>query len=219
MDQADIFVFLDNVQFSKQSWQQRNRIRTQKGLEWITVPVLSKGKLHQLINQVTIIQSNLFPRTHLRAIEMNYERAPFFKKYFPEFRKFLTDGSISLSELNMSIISWASSVMEIKTKLVRSSDLSIQGKRSFLLVEICNKFNANNYLSTIGAREYLKEDYNEFLSYGIKVLLHNYDHPEYSQVYSPFLPYAGIIDLIFNEGERSLEIIRSGRKAPSLLIR
>lgn len=217
IDQADIFVFLDNVQFSKQSWQQRNRIRTHKGLEWMTVPVLSKGKLHQLINQVTIISSNIFPRTHLRAVEMNYKRAPFFEKYFPDYRTLLTDGSESLSELNIRIISWACSVMGIDTKWLRSSELDAQGQRSPLLVQLCHKVEADTYLSTMGAKEYLTEDYHEFFSQGIKVWLHNYDHPEYSQVYQPFVPYAGIIDLIFNEGERALEIIRSGRKAPSWL--
>lgn len=219
IDQADIFVFLDNVQFSKQSWQQRNRIRTKTGLQWLTVPVFSKGKLHQLVNQVTIIQPNLFPRTHLRAIEMNYYRASFFEKYFPEFKKIMVDSSELLSELNINIISWACSVMGIKTELWQSSDLGIEGKRSSLLVQICNKFNVNNYLSTMGAKEYLTEDYNNFLSHGIRILLHNYEHPEYSQVYTPFLPYAGIIDLLFNEGEHSLEIVRSGRKEPSPLIR
>ena len=124
---------------------------------------------------------------------------------------------ISLSELNIRIISWACSVMGIDTKWLRSSEADVQGERSSLLVQLCHKLEANNYLSTVGAKEYLIEDYNEFSSHGIKVWLHNYDHPEYSQVYKPFIPYAGIIDLIFNEGERSLEIIRSGRKAPSLL--
>jgi hypothetical protein len=212
MDQADVFIFLDNVQFSKQSWQQRNRIRTKKGLEWLTIPVKSKGKFGQFINQVTVTRSKIFPQTHLRAIELNYHQTPFYNNYFPGLQEIL-DGDIHLlNEININIIIWVSKLMGINIQFIRSSDLNIEGKRSDLLVQLCKKLNANQYLSPMGSKEYLVEDLNVFLSQGIKVFLHNYDHPEYNQVYTPFLPYAAIIDLLFNHGERSLEIIRSGRR-------
>src|SRR5580704_12957199 len=83
IDQVDVFVLLDNVQFEKQSWQQRNRIKTPTGLQWLTVPVIFRGRFGQLIKDVEIREAE-FWRNHLRAIELNYRRARFFHQYFEE---------------------------------------------------------------------------------------------------------------------------------------
>jgi hypothetical protein len=217
IDQSQVFIFLDNVQFEKQSWQQRNRIRTQKGLEWLTVPIFIKGRSLQPIKDVEIVLSDKFPLRHLRKIEINYRQAPYFKKYYPEFREILLNHAPILHNLNIKLIEWLSYVMGINAKFVVSSAVSGQGKRSALSVDLCEKMGANHYLSTPGAREYLIADYQKFSDAAIKVWLHNYEHPEYRQLYSPFIPYASAIDLLFNEGERSLEIIRSGRREPIIL--
>ena len=212
IDQSDALIFLDNVQFEKQSWQQRNRIRTSKGLETLTIPSLTKGKSHQLINEVRINYSSNFAKRHLRSLEMNYHRATYLENYFPEFQKIMTSGMTSLFELNISLIQWLSSVIGIQAHFMRSSKLEGEGKRSSLLVDLCKKVGMKHYLSTNGAKDYLISEYSTFSDAGIDVWLHNYEHPEYRQVYSPFMPYASVIDLLFNEGERSLEIIRSGRR-------
>jgi hypothetical protein len=217
IDQSDSFIFLDNVQFEKQSWQQRNRIRTHKGLEWLTVPIFIKGRSVQLIKDVEIVLSDKFYLKHLRKIEINYRQAPYFKKYYPEFREILLDHAPILHELNIKLIEWLSYVMGINAKFIVSSALSGQGKRSAILVDLCKKMEADNYLSTAGSRGYLIADYQMFSDAAIKVWLHNYEHPEYRQLYSSFIPYASVIDLLFNEGERSLEIIRSGRREPIIL--
>jgi len=218
IDQSDVFIFLDNVQFEKQSWQQRNRIKTKKGLEWLTIPSITKGRLHQLINEVEIASSKMFPRNHLRTIEMIYKQAVYFEHNFVELYKIMTAGLNLLCDLNISIIKWLSSVIGIPANFIHSSDLKPEGKRSSLLVDLCKKTGANNYLSTPGAKEYLIADYQKFSDAGIEVWLHNYEHPEYRQLYFPFMPYASVIDLLFNEGERSLEIIRSGRRKSLRLI-
>lgn len=217
IDQSSDFIFLDDVQFSKQSFQQRNRLRTADGLAWLTVPVLSKGRSAQLIREVEINQGGDFPRKHVRAIEMHYARTPYFNNYFEWLKNILESGRNLLSELNIQLIKKISVLLGIEGHFLKSSELGESGKRSSLLVKLCDRVGADVYLSTIGAQEYLVEEFQEFSRSGIKVFLHQYEHPEYSQLYRPFIPFASIIDLLFNEGERSLEVIRSGRREPLLL--
>lgn len=212
IDQSDVFVFLDTVQFSKQSWQQRNRIRTAKGLEWLTVPVRRKGRTHRLIREIEIGQSPSFPRHHIRAIELSYSQAPYFKSYFPKLQEILTEREALLYQLNMRLIRWLACELGIEANFELSSTLGCEGKRSELLVEICKQVDASVYLSPLGSASYLTEEYALFQRNGIEILFHNYDHPAYPQVYKPFIPYASVLDLLFNEGKKSLEVIRSGRK-------
>lgn len=212
IDQSTIFVLLDNVQFAKRSWQQRNRIRTAKGLEWLTVPIKVKGLYLQRIDQVTIVPDESFPRKHLRALEFNYSTARHFHTYWPGLRHILSAGDTSLAELNIRIVRWMADEMGIAARFQVATRMPVEGKRSELLVDICRKVGAETYLSPIGSSDYLAEDQGVFRDNGIRVLLHNYEHPTYSQVFEPFIPYASAIDLLFNEGGNALDIIRSGRR-------
>ncbi len=213
IDQADIFVFLDTVQFEKQSWQQRNKIRTSKGLEWITVPALIKGRFGQLIKDVELNPIK-FPDKHIKQIRQNYSQSPFFEAYYEEFSDILAKESeaSSLCDVNIGIVKWLCSKLSLKIDFVRSSELKATGKRSELLVNILKEINADSYLSPLGSLDYIKNDYCIFEKNNVAVTFQNYTHPEYRQIYKPFMPYASIIDLLFNEGERGLKIIRSGRK-------
>jgi len=213
IDQSTVFVFLDDVQFSKQSWQQRNRIRTDKGLGWLTVPVRTKGRHGQLIREVEIRRSNSFPKDHIRTIEQAYSRSPFYKTYFPRLRELLSVEESLLCTLNISFIQWLANELGIKSRLEVSSELRAEGKRSELLADICLRVGANVYLSPMGSAQYLTVERQVFEKNNIEVLFHNFSHPTYRQVYRPFMPQAAAIDLLFNEGARSLEIIRSGRRA------
>lgn len=209
--QSDHFVFLDDVQFSKQSWQQRNRIRTNKNLEWLTVPVRVKGRSGQLINEVEIDQGVNFPRKILRAIEMNYGHAEYFEKYFVSLENILSQNTM-LCEMNIALTEYIAKELGISNKLIKNSELCVSGSRSSRLINICKELGAGTYLSAKGASEYLTQDIGLFRNKCIKVLLHNYEHPVYNQQYFPFIPYASVIDLLFNEGDMSAEIMRSGRR-------
>lgn len=214
MDQVDAFVLLDSVQFEKQSWHQRNRIKTPTGLQWLTVPVVFRGHFGQRILDVRIRDLE-FTKNHLRAIELNYRRAPFFQKYFPEFAEILQRCSGEmLLQLTHQLIVWFSSALGIGTKLLRSSELEAEGKRSELLVCLCRQLRAESYLSPLGSAAYLTDDLGLFSRAGIEVAFQHYEHPEYRQLFPPFQSHASILDLIFNEGENSLSIIRSGRRVP-----
>ncbi len=219
LDQADVFVFLDDVHFSRQSWQQRNRIRTAKGLEWLTVPVLRKGRGGQLIRDVELNARVPFAEKHLRSVSLNYGRAPHFAEHFEQFGAVLRSAAATgrLVELNISLIDWLASQFDIATRRVRSSGLGAAGERSALLLDICRRVGADAYLSPRGALTYLVEDHRLFEQGGLPVFVHSYEHPEYAQVYRPFIPFASAIDLLFAVGPESLKIIRSGRRRPFAL--
>lgn len=219
IDQVDKFVFLDSVEFSRQSWQQRNRVQTANGLQWLSVPILRKGRSHQLLHEVELNATADFPRSHLRTIEQNYRRAPYFEKYFLELARILEGPPLEthLSILNIKLIEWLVRAFGINTPMVTSSTLECEGKRSELVTEICRACDSKQYLSPPGALDYLKEDQSIFAEKGIAVFIQNYKHPNYSQIYTPFAPYASAIDLLFNAGPKSLEVIRQGRVQPLTL--
>jgi hypothetical protein len=218
IDQVDTFVLLDNVQFEKQSWQHRNRIKTPVGLQWLTVPVLFRGRFGQLINEVEIRDIE-FWRNHLRAIELNYRRAPFFDNYFEDLSARMTtrsSGAALIADLDIRLIEWLMDVLGIQTRLLLSSRLEQLGRRTELLANICESLDAKQYLSPLGSAAYLLQEIDVLRDKSIDVVFQHYEHPQYRQLFPPFCPYASILDLIFNEGERALEILRGGRRTPFL---
>jgi len=216
IDQVDAFVILDSVQFEKQSWQQRNRIKTPAGLQWLTVPVVFRGRFGQSIQDVEIRDCE-FWRKHLRAIELSYRRAPFFEDHFHHLSARLNcSQGTRLLTLNVRLIEWFMSLLVIRTPLFFSSALGLPGKRTELLANICATLGATAYISPIGSAAYLLQEIDLLESRSVRVLFHNYQHPSYAQMFPPFVPYASILDLIFNEGQRASEVVRCGRR-PALL--
>ncbi len=215
LDQVDKFVLLDTVQFEKQSWQQRNRIKTPTGLQWLTVPVIFRGRLGQRIVDVEIREPE-FWRDHLRAIELNYRRAPFFDKYFSAVNELLRAASSSprLADFTIGLFGWLMETLGITTPIVRSSDLGVSGKRTQLLAEICGVLGATTYISPLGSADYLLSELTILTDRGIDVVFQHYEHPQYRQMFPPFEAHASVLDLLFSEGENSLSIIRSGRRSP-----
>src|SRR5664280_3871852 len=134
IDQVDTFVVLDNVQFEKQSWQQRNRIKTPTGLQWLTVPVDFRNKLDQHIRSVLIREPD-FWRRHIRSIELNYRRSPFFDQYYAELKSLYADPSRGplLIDLNMELIRRLCEKLGVTTPFVFASSLGVSGKRTELL--------------------------------------------------------------------------------------
>ena len=211
IDQSDIFVILDDVQFSNHTWQQRNQIKTDKGLKWLTVPVYSKDRFGQKIIDVEI-DVGKFPEKMLYQIKEHYSKSIYFSDYFYDFEELLLGykGKF-LCDLNVTVLKWIMSKLDINTKIIHSSAIDIGGKRGERTVAILNNFNEKNYLSPMGSYNYLKEDIKYFKQSNINSTFQNYIHPEYNQLYQPFLASASIIDLMFNNGVESMNIIRSGR--------
>jgi len=211
IDQSDLFVLLDDAQFSKHTWQQRNRIKINDSLAWLTVPVYTKGRLGQKINEVEIDRRR-FPEKLLFQIKQHYVKSLFFSDYFSEFEDLLLNHqSDLLCDLNLLVLSWFLDKLNIDTEIVIASTLNAKGIRGSRTVKILKELGAFKYLSPIGSYEYLNEDIGFFKKNNIDIVFQNYKHPEYRQVYPPFLNGASVLDLLFNEGENSLNIIRSGR--------
>jgi len=212
IDQVDIFIILDDVDFSKQSWHQRNKFKTSQKLKWFTVPVKSgKGRL---ISEIEIFDGQRLFKKFKNFTETNYSRSRYFKTYSKELFEIFEIACVEgkLAELNIQVIKFFIKLLKIDTKIILSSSLKINEDRSKKIVNICNHFNVNQYFSSYGAKDYLKDDKKIFIDKKINVFLHNYKHPEYKQMYAPFISNACILDLIFNEGENSLKIIKKGRK-------
>ena len=215
IDQVDDFVFLDNVQFEKQSWQQRNRILGHKGLEWITVPVFTNGRFGQKICDVEIKTAD-FPIKQLKSIEHKYSRAPFFSSYWDELRSIIVsvDESPSLAQLNMRLIRWLSACFQIKGCFSVPSEMRSEDSRSERLVEIIKTFGAARYISPIGAAAYLHHDHKFFLDAGIEIVFQNYLPQQYCQLQSGFTSGVCALDILFNEGVNAGPIILAGRRRP-----
>jgi len=210
MDQSDTFVVLDNVQFEKRSWQQRNRIKTKKGELWLTIPVISKGRYNQKINEVEIDDSQSWAKKHLKTIERNYAHAKYYKNYINFFKNFYSEKITKLVDFTIPIILYIKDVLGINSQIVKASELNVNGSKVELLIDICHKIKADEYLSPIGSKEYIEEN-NLFKKEGIRLEYHHYIHPKYSQLWGDFIPYLSAIDLLLNEGGDSLSIIKSGR--------
>ncbi len=212
IDQSDVFVFLDTVQFSKRSWQQRNRILIGEELGWLTVPVLGSGRLNQLIRDVEIVRSPEFPKRHLALLEQHYRHAPHFERYFGPLREILADCPPQLSVLNLRLITWLAAAFGLKPRFRVASSLEATGERAERLRNICRELGAQHYLSPLGSAAYLLEEHGAFSTDGIRLSFQRYEHPAYRQAAPRFQPYASAVDLLFNEGDRSLEVIRQGRR-------
>lgn len=209
VDQSDIFVFLDHVQFVRRSWQQRNKIKTPKKWIWLTVPIIRDSA--KRIFEVRINNSQNWYKEHCESIRKSYARASYFKKYFKFFEETYNADWEYLVDLNIHVIKGVTKQLNIKKDFIKSSDMGIEGKKTDLLVNICKKLNADIYLSPLGSARYIEEN-NLFKREGIKLEYQHFEHPIYKQLWGDFIPHMSVIDLLFNEGDKSLDIIRSGRR-------
>ena len=175
----------------------------------LTVPVLIKGRFNQKIYDVMIDISQKFEKKHFNSIYSNYKKSIFFKYFDVELEEIYKNEINKLVDLNIRLIEWVSSKLGINTKFVYSSQLDTDGSKTELLVNICKIINADHYISPAGSKEYIDQN-NLFIKSGIKLSYQNYKHPTYSQLYGDFIPYMSVIDLLFNEGKKSLELIKSG---------
>jgi hypothetical protein len=206
--QADVFVMLDHVQYRKNYFQNRNRIRAASGAVWLTVPVLTKGSSDQPINEAQINNQGS-PRWKEKCwtgIAQHYRKTEFWPHHEPFFERLYQTHWTRLVEINEAIIGYLLSAFSIDVKVVKSSELNVEGQRDDLLLSICRRVGAGTYLSGVSGREYL--DGKKFTDAGIEVQFQEFHHPIYRQVYEPFIPCMSSIDLLFNYGPASLDVLR-----------
>lgn len=200
---VDVFVFLDDVQMTKRDWRSRNKIKTAKGTEWLTVPF--QGGRSQLISDVKIVQND-WQKRHLKTLQHNYQKAPFFHKYDTLLAWLFEQPHENLSTFNQATIIKVCEILGLKTRFICSTDLQPSGTKDDRLIDICQKLGATSYLSGPKAKNYI--DTEKFLEAGIELAYKDYyGYPEYAQLYPPFDHYVTILDLIFNCGPDTLHYI------------
>jgi hypothetical protein len=209
MDRVDVFVFLDSVQFDRRSWQQRNRIKGANETLLLTVPVYKKGLREQHISKVLINREAGFPERHKRSIELNYARAPYFDRYGATLIELLGRPYTLLADLTIALIEWLSAQFGITTRCLRSSGLNATGHKAELLADICCRLSVDHYISPPGSRDYLTAS-DAFDRVGVPFSFAEYEHPIYPQLHGAFVSYLSAMDLLFNVGPNSLDVIRQG---------
>jgi len=203
---SDCFVFLDTAQFEKGGFQNRNRIRRPDSWMWLTVPIKSKGRFKQKICEVEINYSVSWQERHLNSIKMNYARAPFFCDLEEYFKKIYSSRWKYLMDLNVRLIQFFLKYLKINTPFYYESKLKTTQKNTDRIIEICEKLGADTYLSGVGARAYLDEE--KFRRARIKLIYQDFKYPVYKQCFGTnFIPNLSIIDLIFNCGKKSRELL------------
>ncbi len=212
ISQVDKFVILDDVNFDYQSWQHRNNFKTSTGLKLFTVPV-KKGNKKDKILDIEIANPAFTYKKLIKFCSSNYNKSKYYKNYEKDLLFTLQKGfaSKSLIKLNVGIIKWFLKILNINTSVVYSSQMKLNSNKTFKIIDICKNLNANEYISTIGSKNYLENHKNLFINEKILLTYHRYKHPKYNQLFKPFVEYACILDLILNEGQKSHKIINSGR--------
>ncbi len=209
--QSDIFVLLDNVQFKKNEWQNRNRIKTVNGWQWLTVPVIHN--FGQTIKDVQINTSINWQKKHLQALKTNYTKAPYYSEVMPGIEKLYKNDWMNLAGFNIAGIRWIIEKLGMTTPIIEVSDIKELHNHPEIspderLILITKSVQADSYLSGAGGHNYL--DKALFPKNDLKLLFQEYGHPVYRQVYGEFISHLSVLDLLFNEGPNSLEIIKGG---------
>jgi len=208
INMVDSFVILDEVQFTKNDWRNRNQIKTPNGMLWLTIPVVQK-KLGQSIMDTKIADPRWSVK-HWKSIVQNYGKAPFFLSYKDELETLyasLRDKKY-LSEVNLTLIMFICNKLGITTEILNSSDINKSEDKNQRLIDMCRHLNASAYISGSAAQGYLDESL--FKSEGISVQWMDYSgYPEYDQLFSQFSHSVTILDMLFNLGNKAPDFMKS----------
>ena len=198
ISKSDIFVFLDDAQFSNDNMHHWNRIKTPQGECRLKVPV--EQHLGDLINQVRTKDELMWKEKHLKTLEMNYKKAPFFNEVFQQFKELLCQNYSSISDMNIAINTWIIRGFGFETKIYKSSDIPIDTVREERVIDIVKYFFGDIYISGHGAKAYQVDEH--FSQKGIKLVYTDYQPIEYRQLWPKvgFLPYMSTLDYLFNYG-------------------
>lgn len=206
---SDLHIVLDHVQFEKNSFTNRNKIRTARDSCWLTVPVRTRSRFGKLaIDSLEIDTSLRWPEKHWQTLEQSYRKAPFFGSYAPALREVYSGEWTALTLLCRRLTGLMLDWLGITTPCCYSSEMNPQETKSALVLELCQKVGATRYLSGALGRDYL--DIAEFRAKGIHVEFQDYIHPVYRQCQpGAFEPNMSALDLLFNHGPESLGILLS----------
>lgn len=206
---SDLFIFLDDADFNKNGWQNRNRLKGPTGPQILTIPV--QHRLGQRLEEVSLAPGHPWAHKHLKTIRQFYARAPHLADFLPDLEDFYTRPWCRLVDLAWETIRWHMAVLGIATPMVRSSELGVAGRASARLVNLVRAVGGTAYLTGAhGLQSYLEPA--RFQEAGLDLLVHQWSCPEYAQVWPQvgFTPDLATLDLLLAEGPRSGEVLSSG---------
>lgn len=208
MNHDDIFVYYDDVQFEKKGWANRNRIKTPNGVLLLTVPVQVKGCYFQEIRETRIDNAVAWQKKHLESIRHSYGKSPYFNEYAPDLFALINRHHEFLLDLDLELLDWFREILGIKTPTVLSSELGVSGKSTERLLAITQHLGGTVCYEGAAGRNYI--DPNLFAAASIQLLYQDYKHPVYPQMHGDFVSHLSVVDLLFNCGLESLNIIKKG---------
>ena len=205
---ADQYCIFDIAQYQKKDFNNRNKIKTHAGPIWLTVPVESKNHFDKSLKDIKII-NNGWNKKHFKAIDLAYRKAPFYSYYIELIESLLMDQKYELlADLNWATLKFALVALSIDMPIWKASDFEFKGVKSDLVLDMCVGLKASSYIFGSLGQDYA--DIEEFLSHDVIPHFQEYIHPVYQQLHGEFEPYMSVIDLLFNVGPESLEVIMSG---------
>lgn len=204
---ADVFIVLDNIQFNKNGWQNRNRVKTAQGAQLLSVPV-GHGHTQQL-DEVRIAGDGRWARKHARTLTQAYAKAPYFETHWPRFEAVYQTPWDSLNTLNRRMLEMQLDAARIDTQIVYASDLAVPGEATERLINLVRAVDGDHYYSGAYALQvYLDAD--ALAGAGIGLVLQEWHTPPYPQLHGEFVPDLAFADLLFNTGPGALDILRQG---------
>lgn len=199
---SEIFVFLDTVQYEKNSYTNRNKIKTKDGTIWLSIPVIKTDHLEKTMKEMPIDKNSHWQRKHLSSIQMSYSKAPHFKELYPKLQELYSREYDYLVDATWDHLMFWLDVLGIHTKIIKSSELDVHSKKSDFVFDLCKAVNADYYISGALGREYMEvEKFNEA---GIQVEFQDYQHPVYNQLFGDFVPNMGIVDFSMNSDDYTI---------------
>lgn len=204
---VDEFILYDDMQYTRRDWRNRNQIKTPQGAQWLTVPVLVKGKYYQTIRE-TEIDGTTWARDHWKTLAQNYKRAPHFQEVADWLEPIYRDAQQThLSILNRAIIEKVCVFLGIQSRISSSSDYVLCDGKTERLVDLCKQAGATEYISGPAAKDYI--DPQLFEQENIRLTWFDYSgYPEYPQLWGEFTHYVSILDLLFNCGKSARDYMR-----------
>lgn len=204
---VDEFILYDDMQYTRRDWRNRNQIKTPQGVQWLTIPVLVKGKFHQKIRETEIDGSD-WSAIHWKALTQNYRRAPYFSEIAPWLEPLYLGTSYRyLSHLNRCFIEAVCQYLGIYTVIKNSWDYSLVDGKTERLADLCKQAGGTEYISGPAARDYIEDQV--FANMDIQLTWFDYTgYPEYPQLWGEFTHGVTILDLLFNCGKESSRFMR-----------
>lgn len=199
---SDIFIFLDTVQYEKNSFTNRNKIKSANGPIWLSVPVIKTDHFNKIMSEMPLDKNYKWQKKHLIAIQMAYSRAPNFKRIYPQLQELYAKDYENIVDVTWDHLQFWLKILQINTKIVKSSHLNVTSKKSDFVFDLCTAVGADQYISGAMGINYLDTD--RFTKSGIQIEFQEYRHPVYPQLYGEFIPNMGVVDFVMNAEDFSI---------------